>query len=297
MSVIIPTYGARGNLQDVIKSVLEQDYPLIEIIVVDDNNPDTIARKQTEDIMSSFVSEDLVIYIKHNVNRNGAAARNTGIRNSRGEFIAFLDDDDLFLPHKISKQVVFLQKHTNFSAVYCYASNDKIPRVTLEGDLRKQLLLLETKMYTPSLMFRREALEEIGGFDESFRRHQDYELLMHFFNNGFVIGCLPEKLIKLGGNGGENALSGDKLVLLKQQFLSQFCNQIHSLDETNHNFANRVRSKHYATVVLTYIKECNFASASRILFTECRHAPFEVLKIFWLSIYQHIINYIKRLKR
>jgi len=278
----------------VIKSVLEQDYPQIEVIVVDDNNPGTDARKKTEELMSGFIDEKIVRYIKHEKNRNGAAARNTGIRNSKGEFIAFLDDDDYFLPYKLSKQVEFLKKFTCYSAVYCYAVNDNRPCKILEGDLRKQLLLLETRMYTPSLMFRRTALSVIGGFDESFKRHQDYELLMHFFSNGFTIGCLPEQLIKLGGNAGENALNGDKLALLKKQFLNQFSDQINILSKTSFNFANRVKSRHYATVALTYIKEHNYSSAIHVLSKECRYAPLEVFKVYGLSIYHHINRFLKK---
>lgn len=287
VSVIIPTYGARGNLKKVIESVIAQDYSSVEIIVVDDNNPETDARIQTELLMEAFSSVENVLYIKHSSNRNGAAARNTGIFASHGKYIAFLDDDDLFLAEKLSKQVSFLERQPAYAGVYCYADNDLPPRKVLQGDLRKQLLLLETRMYTPSLMFRRESLISIRGFDESFRRHQDYELLMRYFGSGFLMGCVPESLIHLGENAGENALNADKLCLLKHKFLTQFDPYLSELSKTEFNYKNRVFAKHYSTVVLAYLKERNIRRAMNIFFLYCTKAPFEFFKLSFSSLFYH----------
>ena len=70
--------------------------------------------------MDVFSEHPQIKYIKHEKNKNGSAARNTGVRNSFGEYIAFLDDDDIFLPNKISMQVNYLNKHEEFGAVYCW---------------------------------------------------------------------------------------------------------------------------------------------------------------------------------
>lgn len=288
VSVIIPTYGARGNLKKAIDSVIAQDYSSLEIIVVDDNDPETDARRQTELLMDAFSSVENVLYIKHSSNRNGAAARNTGLFASHGQFIAFLDDDDLFLAGKLSKQVSFLERQPAYAGVYCYADNDLPPRRVLQGDLRKKLLLLETRMYTPSLMFRRESLMSIRGFDESFRRHQDYELLMRFFGTGFLVGCVPESLIHLGGNAGENVLNADKLCLLKQKFLTQFDSYISELSKTEFNYKNRVIAKHYSTVVLAYLKERNIRGAMNIFFIYCTKAPIEFFKVSFYSLFYHL---------
>ena len=94
VSVIIPTFKRPGELGRAINSVLAQTYSNIEVVVVDDNNDGDEFRKETELFMKRFESNDRVKYIKHTKNQNGSAARNTGIANSDGEFIAFLDDDD-----------------------------------------------------------------------------------------------------------------------------------------------------------------------------------------------------------
>ena len=101
VSVVIPTFRRPDKLERAIESVLAQTYPRVEVIVVDDNDPDTEGRLLTEQIMFRYVANSRVRYIKHEHNKNGSAARNTGARNSDAEFVAFLDDDDEFFPEKI----------------------------------------------------------------------------------------------------------------------------------------------------------------------------------------------------
>ena len=79
ISVVIPTYKNRGGLVSSIESVLNQTYTNFEVIVVDDNSPTSMERGTTEQIMQQFVNNPKVVYIKHEKNKNGAAARNTGI--------------------------------------------------------------------------------------------------------------------------------------------------------------------------------------------------------------------------
>lgn len=119
ISVIIPTYKRASFLARAINSVLEQTYPQVEIIVVDDNNPDSEFRAETEKIMGNYINVPSVQYVRHTQNCNGAAARNTGIECSRGMYICFLDDDDWYMPHKLEKQYQYLQQYPQYRAVYC----------------------------------------------------------------------------------------------------------------------------------------------------------------------------------
>lgn len=90
ITVIVPTYGEPKFLDKAIQSVQNQTYEDWEMIIVDDNNPDTEARIATESIVMEYLKNDERIhYIKHPQNRNGAAARNTGIAQAKGEYIAF----------------------------------------------------------------------------------------------------------------------------------------------------------------------------------------------------------------
>ena len=87
VSVVIPTYSRPTFLKRCIESVLNQTYKNIEIFVVDDNNPDTDARRQTEEVMQQYANNPVVRYLQHEKNRNGSAARNTGWRCASGKYI------------------------------------------------------------------------------------------------------------------------------------------------------------------------------------------------------------------
>lgn len=291
VSVIIPTYKNRGGLIDSIESALSQNYDgLIEVIVVDDNDPRSTFRKHTEELMEQYKDNAKVKYIRHEVNKNGAAARNTGIRASKGDLIAFLDDDDLFLAGKLSKQVKYLECHKDKSAVYCHArrGNTIASIAILEGDGSRDILLLQSNFFTPSLMFRREALEAINGFDESFRRHQDYELLLRFFAAGYKIGCIPEVLIEIGKNQGENIPTGEKVNQLKAYFFEKFKSFIEKEDKKTPGFANKVYAKHYAGVFLSHIKHKHFMFAIQTFRHYFFKSPSTFTKVLTKSVIVHL---------
>lgn len=109
-----------------IKSVLGQTYINVQVVVVDDNDPNTDWRINTEKVMESFACDSRVKYVKHNHNMNGSVARNTGIKEADGEIVTFLDDDDEYYPEKIEKQVKFLLENPSYKAVYCGWDQDGI---------------------------------------------------------------------------------------------------------------------------------------------------------------------------
>jgi glycosyltransferase involved in cell wall biosynthesis len=265
VSIIIPTYKNRGGLTISLDSALRQTYPNIEIIVIDDNSPDTPERGFTEQIMADYSSDSNVIYIKHPKNMNGAAARNTGIHYSTGEFIAFLDDDDELLETKIERQVEHLEKHDDYSAVYClsYVNGKKETIYPYEGDASIPLLMCRTKMFTSSLMFRKDALVAIGGFDEQFRRHQDYELLLKFFDHSYTIGCLQEYLTAIHSLGG-NKLDAEKMLEVKKQFFQNFEGVISNLEVKKPGIKRRITAANYETVFESSLSQRRFKLAFRL---------------------------------
>lgn len=173
VSVIIPTYKRSVCLLQTIESVLSQTYPSIEIIIVDDNGLGNKFQVETQKKLQKYIDERKIIYIPHEVNKNGAAARNTGFRASKGEYINFLDDDDVLMPEKIEKQVNFLEKQpVNVGATYCNSRLTFRTRFTgrvktietsyaAEGNLIKEYLKNEMHFNTSSLLFRRSVIEEL----------------------------------------------------------------------------------------------------------------------------------------
>ena len=200
VSVIIPTYKRPDTLDRAINSVLAQTYPYVEVIVVDDNNPDTEGRRLTEEKMAPYSDNPRVKYIKHEKNKNGSAARNTGAKASNAKYLAFLDDDDEFFPEKIDAQVKRLEElPIDYAVCYTYVvyekENGQIRYSTecREGDLFFDALTRNLSFQAGSNLFiRKDAFDSIGGFDESFRRSQDKEVVTRLLKD-YKIAFAPVK--------------------------------------------------------------------------------------------------------
>ncbi len=177
ISVIIPTYN-RGNLiERAIKSVCNQTYPAIEIIVVDDASTDN-----TKSIVEGLRVPNLR-YFRLNENSGACHARNVGIDNSNGEYISFLDSDDEWLPDKLNDQYLFLQN--NQASVVCcnyWISNGKKKkkRISSRGKnvLKYEELLNSNIVTTGSLLLKKSVFDTVGKFDEYMPRYQDWELVL-----------------------------------------------------------------------------------------------------------------------
>jgi len=185
VSVIIPTYGRPEKLPRAIESVLQQNYLNFELIVVDDNDPGSESRRETQTVMRAYQNNNKIKYITHIKNKHVSAARNTGFKNSKGQFIMFLDDDDEFLPDKMLSQV---RRLSELDATWgcCYSNyirqrNGKT--ISYSGERREGKLFIEGLMRNlfihpgSNLLVRRNVVEELDGFDERFVRNEDIEFL------------------------------------------------------------------------------------------------------------------------
>ncbi|MEP1094942.1 MAG: glycosyltransferase family A protein [Cyclobacteriaceae bacterium] len=230
VSVIIPTHKRPVHLKRAIDSVLNQSYSHLEIIVVDDNNDGDTYRKETELLMNSYQHNDVIYYVKHKSNRNGAAARNTGIRSSRGGYLAFLDDDDIYLPNKVANQVLKLRSlsvewgacccfHQRRYKQYIYKMIDlqEVP----SGDYTYEFLSGKTSITSSTLLVRRGVFDEVGLFDETFERHQDWEFLVRFFRQ-HKMAVDPTYSVHMQTEGFRNYPSAEKALQLRTKFLKTF---------------------------------------------------------------------------
>jgi glycosyltransferase involved in cell wall biosynthesis len=179
VSVVIPTFNRANLLPTAIRSVLNQTFQDFEILLVDDGSSDT-----TPEIVKSFDDARLQ-YIRHAEPRGGAAARNTGILHSSGEYVAFLDDDDEWYPHKLSRQMeVMLRSEPKVAAVY--SGYVMVERATgricgrktpnSKGNLSAELLASNPIGGTSCMLVRKKCLEKIGLFDENLPSFQDRDL-------------------------------------------------------------------------------------------------------------------------
>lgn len=235
VSVIIPTYKGSAALKRAIDSVLLQEYDFIEVLVIDDNMPDSHARKDTEGIMVHYTAENKVIYIKHNGNFNGAVARNTGLANARGRYITFLDDDDYYLPNRIEHCVRYLETNKSMIGVYVGVDvMDSNNNITMQVRPSKNLeisdlLLEEMILGTGSNIFiYSEVIKKISGFDTNFVRRQDIEFMIRICRIG-TVGYMPDKLIIKSVNGTMNHPQYPKMKETLEQFFCVFSDEIETL--------------------------------------------------------------------
>lgn len=228
VSVIIPTYGVPIYLDQAIQSVIHQTVNEWELIVVDDNNPQTEGRTKTEQLMDKYQEDSRIIYIKHEKNHNGAAARNTGLNRTSGEYISFLDSDDEYHPERLQKCLAAMEAaFSNVAGVYTGCEFRRKGKVYhAETNVRSGRFLTETLACTfmfctgSNIFMRKSVIDEIGGFDESFLRHQDYEFLVRVFEKYSIIGISEVLVIK--NNENFNRPNVEKQEQIKNQYLTKY---------------------------------------------------------------------------
>lgn len=287
VSVIITTYHGCDTIARAIESVIKQTYKNIEIIVVDDNGLGSDDQIMTQKIVERYSG---VVYIPHKVNINGSAARNTGIKAARGYFIELLDDDDEFLPEKTEKQVTKMIKsgahvcYTGLKVVFqSGVTRDVISRS--EGNIFSDIILRRVEAPTSVLMFTRDAAIRINCFDDSFRRHQDWEFLdrLSYKNNIVCVGeiCLIRHIVDRNVAKNMKQYVEQRMYYLKRQepYISKL-----STENQKEFYYN-----HYSEIMRNYVKSREFISAIKWFFK-----AGQPLRLISESINKYI-GYIRRL--
>jgi glycosyltransferase involved in cell wall biosynthesis len=188
VSVVIPSYNRGHCIGACIRSVLAQTMDDFEIIVVDDASGDD-TREQV-----AAIGDPRIAYLALPSNQGGAAARNTGIRRARGEFVAFLDSDDLWLPDKLARQIDGLRRlgprcGLSYTWLAC-VDDDGVETLRIhpeiDGDCFQQMLVSNFIGSFSNLVVRRDLLLEAGGLDEAFRSCQDWDLFIRLCRDSAV---------------------------------------------------------------------------------------------------------------
>lgn len=256
ISVIIPTYKGSRFLSRAIDSVLLQDKVDFEIIVVDDNDPKSTERKKTEHVMEKYKTFKNVRYIKHVQNYNGSVARNTGLKAANGQYINFLDDDDFYLPGRLS---VCLKAINNVEIVYTdtlmVGTNVNYISAQKSGNLFVDLLTNDMLIGTGSnLFFKRKIIDRFGGFREDLVRHQDYEFLLRMFSHNVKAKAINSCFVVKATNGTNNQVNYLVLKKVKEELNKEFENDI---DKLPNSTINKIAAYHHRQLLWTAMNDGN----------------------------------------
>jgi glycosyltransferase involved in cell wall biosynthesis len=210
VSIVIPTFNRGALVTDAVRSVLGQTYADLEVIVVDDGSTDG-----TREALAAIA--DRRLHYLWQENRGRSNARNRALGLARGEYIGFLDSDDVFLPEKVALQVRYLDSHPEVGMVYtsAYCIDEEGNRLahkyeaTASGWVYEDIaFFLPVTVTLPTVMLRREVLDRMGGFDEAMERFEDTDMWRRIARR-FKVAALPEHTCLLRTHRGNELAAQD----------------------------------------------------------------------------------------
>lgn len=260
VSVVVPTYERDDVLPRALDSVLAQTYPDVEVVVVDDGSTDGTAA-----VVAEYRARDeRVRFLAHEDNRGPSAARNTGIEAAEGDVIAFLDSDDELRPRFVERSVETLDE-TPEDCVGTYVAKN----VRRDGDLVRVLdadptITAEALASTDGvdwdfvraggMAVEADVLEEIGGFDEEIRYHEDYDLWLRIAERSYVVEGIDEPLY-------DYHLHGDQLTDSPGTALVEGTEAL--LEKQAHNLSGALEARYRYVVAHDYARRGDFEAAAR----------------------------------
>lgn len=197
VSVLVPAYNAMDFLPDTVASVLAQTYQDFELIIVNDGSTDSVENWASE------LSDPRIKLISQQ-NKGLAGARNTGLENAKGDYIAFVDADDLWLPNKLEKQVALLKARPEVGLVYSWISlidetgeaQGKLRKNQAEGDVWVDLTIHNIVECGSVALVRKECFNKVGKFDETlpFSCSEDWDMWLRIAAH-YHFGLIEEPLV------------------------------------------------------------------------------------------------------
>ena len=226
VSVIIPAYNGAAYLEQAIASVVAQTYTNYEIIVVDDGSTDRTHQVVSECGIAYFgaANSDRLVYLYQD-NQGVAQARNKGLELAKGEYIAFLDQDDVFLPEKLSQQVLLMEQQPDLGLVnsgWNIVNRSGVILSTVQPwhnllQLDRASLIIWKPVFLGAMLFRHFWLRKTNGFDSTLVQTPDVELVLRLA----AMGCQGQWLQQATVNYRQHPQNASKNVLLQTKELNQ----------------------------------------------------------------------------
>jgi glycosyltransferase involved in cell wall biosynthesis len=276
VTVIIPTFNRATLLPKAVESVLKQTYQDFEILLIDDASSDA-----TPTVCRGF-SDPRVRYIRHRENRGIAGARNTGVSNARGRFIAFLDDDDEWLPQKLSRQVEVLENSSrSIGAVYtAFEMVDKETgrgrgeiRPAKSGHILHELCMRNWIGTASTVCLKRECFDEAGPFDEKVTFGEEYDMWIRIAHR-YDFKYIDEILVKYGVHPLRLSMNYDAMIGGLREQLKKH-GEFFALDPPNH-------SRRFANLGVLYCYVGEVAKAREAFRNAIRATPL------WAKLYAYL---------
>ena len=222
VSIIIPAYNIAPYIGETLTSVFAQTFGDYEVILINDGSPDTA---DLERALESF--RDRILYVKQE-NQGAGAARNAGLRAARGQFVAFLDGDDLWLPNYLEEQIKFIREHTcDLVCADAAMFGETAPsgKTYMEWLMTtappvgtvtfRELISAERCLITSGVVARRQPILEAGLFDEALRTAQDYDLWLRLSCRGARLMYQRKTLLRYRCHA--SGLTGNEVNSIKRE--------------------------------------------------------------------------------
>ncbi|HEY4877001.1 MAG TPA: glycosyltransferase, partial [Puia sp.] len=235
VSIVIPTYNREKFIGSAIRSVLEQTYKNLEVIIVDDGSQD-----RTKEIVHSFQDERVIYF--YQTNKGRSVARNFALKHAKGSYVTFLDSDDLYYKDKIEKQVRFLEKNKKFSMVYtsanCIDEEGRSLSATYQATdagwiYLKVAYFVGTTITLPTVMVRQEVFSVVGEFDEQMHRFEDTDMWRRI-SKKYRIGAMQDATCLLRTHSDNILKNQNPREILSN--LKYYINKILSEDKKYYDF-------------------------------------------------------------
>lgn len=285
VSVVVATYKREGALRNALKSLGEQTYKDIEIVLVDDN-ANAEWNMKVEAIIQEYQELCNITYVQNEVNKGSAETRNIGIRASKGEYITFLDDDDIYLPNKIENQIKHMLKTgTDFSITDLELFSEKGTKIEkrtreyIKENTTKALLqyhLMYHMTGTDTMMFKKDYLISIGGFPH-INVGDEFYLMQRAIEKGGKFSYLPVCDIKAyvhteteGLSSGESKIKGENALyeVKKQHF-----------KDLDRKAIKYIKMRHYAVLGFAELRRKHYGSFIKNALMSMIASPVECIKL------------------
>ena len=289
VSVVVATYRRDTTLKNALESLTRQTYPEMEIILVDDNADaqwGAVVQNIVEDFRRSHPEVKLQ-YLVNATNQGSAKTRNIGIQAAKGEYITFLDDDDLYLPEKIARQAEYMENggyDYSITDLLLYNAEDKCIDRRIRSYIRDTaadaLKLYHLKYHmtgTDTMMFTKAYLTQIGGF-APIDVGDEYYLMMRAIEAGGRFGYLPGCDVKAYVHTGEGGLSSGDQKINGENALYEYKKTL--FPGLSAKDVRYIKMRHYAVIAYAELRRKNYWKFMRGALQAFLTAPLQLIGIW-----------------